>query len=74
MEVKIGVQNTSREITIDSDQTQEDIEAAVKSAFESSGSLRLADAKGSIVLVPGPAIAYVEIGAARKGGVGFGMQ
>lgn len=74
MEVKIGVQNTSREITIDSEQKQEEIEAAVTSAFTGSGPLRLVDAKGSVVLVPADALAYVEIGAPRKGGVGFGMQ
>lgn len=73
MEVKIGVQNTSREITIDSEQSPEEIEAAVTSAFGGSGQLRLVDTKGSVVLVPAQALAYVEIGAPRKGGVGFGM-
>ncbi|WP_040155710.1 DUF3107 domain-containing protein [Mobilicoccus massiliensis] len=73
MEVKIGVQNTSREITLDSDQSPEEIETAVTSAFQSSGPLRLVDSKGSIVLVPSGALAYVEIGSPRKGGVGFGM-
>ncbi|MDO5627410.1 MAG: DUF3107 domain-containing protein [Mobilicoccus sp.] len=77
MEVKIGVQNTSREITLESDQSPEDVEAAVRSALESAsqaGTLRLEDSKGSVVIVPAASLAYVEIGAARKGGVGFGMQ
>lgn len=73
MEVKIGVQNTSREITLDSEQSQEEIEGAVSAAFQGASPLRLVDSKGSVVLVPSSALAYVEIGAPRRGGVGFGM-
>ena len=73
VEVKIGVQNTSREITLDSEQSPEEIEAAVTAACSNAGPLRLVDAKGSVVLVPASALAYVEIGAPRKGGVGFGV-
>jgi len=74
VEVKIGVQNTSREITLESEQSPEEIEVAVSASFENSTPLRLVDHKGSIVLVPSSALAYVEIGAPRRGGVGFGMQ
>ncbi|GAB48409.1 DUF3107 domain-containing protein [Mobilicoccus pelagius] len=73
MEVKIGVQNTSREITIESDESPEEIESTVTAAFTNSTPLRLVDSKGSVVLVPSAALAYVEIGAPRRGGVGFGM-
>lgn len=73
MEVKIGVQHTSRELTLDTDQTPEEIESAVTASFDGTTPLRLVDSKGSVVLVPASALAYVEIGAPRKGGVGFGM-
>lgn len=73
MDIRIGVQQCSRELALDSEQTPEEIEAAVAAAAQPGGVLRLVDAKGAIVIVPGSTIGYVEIGAARKGGVGFGM-
>ncbi len=71
MEVKIGVLHSTRELTIESDQTPEAIEEAVTAA-NTAGILRLDDAKGSRILVPAANLAYVEIGAVRRGGVGFG--
>lgn len=73
MEIRIGVLHNSREIALDSDQSPEDVEAAVTKSLSASEPLRLVDRKGSVVIVPGGSLAYVEIGAARKGGVGFGQ-
>ncbi len=73
MEVKIGVLHTSREIALDSDDSPEEVEAAVVESIAAGSALRLVDRKGSVVLVPSATIGYVEIGAARKGGVGFGQ-
>ena len=67
------MQHCSRELTLESEQTPEEIEAAVTKATASNEILRLTDAKGAVVCVNGGAIGYVEIGAPRKGGVGFGM-
>ncbi len=71
MEVKIGVLHSTRELTIESNQTPEAIGQAVAAAG-AEGILRLDDVKGSQILVPAANLAYVEIGAARRGGVGFG--
>lgn len=71
MEVKIGVLHSTRELTIESDQTPEAIEQAVV-ASSAEGIFRLDDVKGSRILVPAANLAYVEIGATRRGGVGFG--
>ena len=72
MEIRIGVQHCSRELTLESDQAPEDIEKEVAKATSAGSMLRLTDAKGAVVCVAGSAIGYVEIGAPRKGGVGFG--
>ena len=72
MEIRIGVQNCTREITLESEQTPEEVEAATTAAVEAGSMLRLEDSKGAVVLVPGGTIGYVEIGATRRGGVGFG--
>lgn len=70
MEVKIGVQQASREVVIDCTETAEQIEAKVAEAI-SGGLLSLTDAKGRHALVPGDKIAYVEIGSGVTGQVGF---
>jgi hypothetical protein len=72
MEVKIGVQNASRELVFDSDQSTDDIEKAVSDALSSErGLLALTDTKGRRVLVPTDKMAYVEIGSPTIGQVGF---
>lgn len=72
MEIKIGVQDTVREVSLDSNDTSEDVIAAVEAALASGGVLKLVDERGRTVIVPGAKIAYVEVGANTKGRVGFG--
>ena len=72
MEVKIGVQNVNRELVIDSDQSGEDIEAAVAKALSGDDRiLSLTDNKGRKVLVPTDKLAYIELGSPTIGQVGF---
>lgn len=72
MEVKIGVQDSAREVTLDSDETPEAIKAAVTAAITEGGLLSLTDDRGRTVIVNAAKIAYVEIGAATSRRVGFG--
>ena len=74
MEVKIGVQNTAREIALESAQSPEDISAAVRAAIADGGLLSLEDDKGRQILVPSDRIAYVEISPASARRVGFGAS
>jgi hypothetical protein len=71
MEVKIGVVNASRELTIDTALEASDVEEQVKSALSAGGVLSLADAKGRRVVVPVEKLAYVEITTSSVGQVGF---
>ncbi len=72
MEVKIGVQNASRELVLESAESASDVEKAVSAALgDQSGVLTLTDAKGRTVLVPADKLAYVEIGSANPSQVGF---
>ncbi|WP_445258229.1 DUF3107 domain-containing protein [Nocardioides aurantiacus] len=71
MEVKIGVQNVAREITIDTTLDSEAVEAAVAAALADGGVLSLTDAKGRRVVVPGTTLAYVDISTSVSGTVGF---
>ncbi len=73
MEVKIGVQHAPREIVIESEQSNEEIEKAVSAALDGSQKLlSLTDERGRKILVPAERLAYVEIGEPAKHKVGFG--
>lgn len=71
MEVKIGVQHSPRELTVDTDETPESIEKLVADAVSTDGVVTLTDSKGRKVVVPAQKIAYVEIGGGVQGTVGF---
>ena len=71
MEVKIGVQNAARELTIDTTLDADGVEKAVADALKDGGVLALADAKGRRVVVPGDKLAYVDISTSVTGQVGF---
>jgi hypothetical protein len=72
VEVKVGVADTARELTINSTQTPEEVESLVSDALKgTSGSLTLVDDKGRRYVVPSARVAYVEIGSADSRKVGF---
>ena len=71
MEVKIGVQNASRELTVEVEESTEDLERMIGEAVASDGVLALSDTKGRRVIVPVAKLAYVEIGHGVAGQVGF---
>ena len=71
MEVKIGVQNASRELTIDTTLDADGVQKAVAAALKDGGVLALSDAKGRRVVIPGDKLAYVDISTSVTGQVGF---
>ena len=71
MEVKIGVQNASRELVVETAESLENVEKQVTEAVSAGGVLALTDAKGRRILVPAERISYVEIGGGVMGQVGF---
>jgi hypothetical protein len=73
VEVKIGVQFASRELTIETGKSADDIEQTLRAALsDDDGVLVLVDDKGRRVLVPTEKLAYVEVGEAETRRVGFG--
>lgn len=72
MDVTIGVQNVSREISLDTEMSADEVRAAVHTAM-AGGVLSLTDTKGREVLVAGSTIGWVQIGNPDKGRVGFGL-
>ncbi|MBK6886002.1 MAG: DUF3107 domain-containing protein [Tetrasphaera sp.] len=72
MDVKIGIANVAREISIEPEMTNLQVEEAVAQAVADGTPLRLEDAKGRVVLIPAAAIGFVDIGESMKSRVGFG--
>ena len=72
MEIRIGLQNTARELAFESKQSTSEIEKSIEGALSSGAKqLKLTDEKGRVFIVPVDALAYVEIGAEEARRVGF---
>ena len=72
MEVKIGVQNTNRELVLDSSESSDDVQKAVTASLGGETKvLVLSDSKGRKIIVPSDKLAYVEIGTSTIGQVGY---
>jgi hypothetical protein len=74
VEIKIGVQNASREIALESTQSRDEVEKAVTAALADGSVLSLSDDRGRLFVVPGAQIAYVELGEPVERRVGFGTS
>ncbi|GHS84950.1 DUF3107 domain-containing protein [Cellulomonas hominis] len=72
MDITIGVQHMPRELVVESDQTSEEVAAAVAAALDGKPALELVDVRGRHIIIPSASIGYVEIGSETKGRVGFG--
>jgi hypothetical protein len=75
VEIKIGVVDSPRELTIVSRQSADEIESLVADAMKNTETvLALTDEKGRRLLVPSERLAYVEIGPSEAPRVGFGVS
>jgi hypothetical protein len=72
VDIRIGIFNTPREISFETNQPATEVEETVAAALAGqTGYLKLTDAKGSLFIVPTSAVAYVEIGTEESRRVGF---
>ena len=73
MEVRIGVKGAPRELSIESAQSADEIEAIVAKALkDGAATVTLVDEKGRRVMVATDKLAYLEIAEADSRRVGFG--
>ncbi|WP_019875718.1 DUF3107 domain-containing protein [Sporichthya polymorpha] len=73
MEIKVGVQHSPRELTVESPLGADELESVIHSALSNpDGVLTLVDERGRKVVVPTSKVAYVEIGEPETRRVGFG--
>ncbi|MGB6162940.1 MAG: DUF3107 domain-containing protein [Pseudonocardiaceae bacterium] len=74
MEIKIGVADSPRELTVSTADSPDQVEALVAEAMRNTqGMLTLVDDKGRRYIVPITRIAYIEIGPADSRRVGFAV-
>ncbi|KSU67058.1 MULTISPECIES: DUF3107 domain-containing protein [Micrococcaceae] len=71
MEIRIGIQNVAREVVLESELSNSEVNDLVSKAIADGTSLALKDPKGREVLIPAAGIAYVEIGPEEVRRVGF---
>lgn len=72
MDVRIGIQNSPRELAFESSQSAEEVQTQIAAALAGDAkSLKFTDAKGAVFIVPAAALAYVEIGSEESRRIGF---
>ena len=72
MEIKIGMQDVPREITLQTAESAAVIEQRLADAIAEDGMLRLTTEAGGLILVPASVIAYIDLGQEHVRQVGFG--
>lgn len=73
MEVKIGVQHVTRELSVATESTPEDVLKALETAMKDDAVFTLTDTKGRTVAVPAAKVAYVDFTSDLGRKVGFGL-
>lgn len=73
MEIKIGVQNIGRELSVETDQSADEIESALNEALAANKPLVINAQKGRRVVLVASQIGYLDFGPEHQRAVGFGF-
>ena len=73
MEVKIGVQNAARELSVETDADPDAVLELLQQALKDDAVFSLTDEKGRTVAVPADKVAYLYFTADTGRKVGFGL-
>ncbi|EFQ82828.1 hypothetical protein HMPREF0063_12037 [Aeromicrobium marinum DSM 15272] len=73
MEVKIGVQNAARELSVETESTADEVLEALNAALSAESVFSISDAKGRTVAVPADKVAYLYFTSDTGRPVGFGL-
>ncbi|MGB4137818.1 MAG: DUF3107 domain-containing protein [Microbacterium sp.] len=72
MEIRIGIVNTGRELSFETNSSADEVRAQITGALEQGTThLSLSDVKGNSYIVPTSNLAYVELGTEESRRVGF---
>ena len=72
MEIRIGITNTGRELSFDTNEPAAAVKKSIATALDNGAThISFADSKGNSYIVPTAALAYVELGSEESRRVGF---
>ena len=72
MDISIGIANSPRELSFETEQTAAQVQETVTKALESGAKFfSLTDSKGRVFVVPTDTFTYMEIGSDQARKVGF---
>jgi len=72
VDISIGIANSPRELSFESEQTAAEVQGVVTSALESGAKFfTLSDAKGRVFVIPTETFTYMEVGSETSRKVGF---
>jgi hypothetical protein len=74
VEVRIGITDSPRELTIELTNTADDIETTVARALHEGSHIAFTDEKGRRLIVPAAKVGFVEVSARSERKVGFGTN
>lgn len=72
MEIRIGIANTPRELSFESNQSADAVKETVTKALDSDVAyVTFSDVKGNTYIVPTAGITFIEVGTEESRRVGF---
>lgn len=72
MDISIGIANSPRELSFETEQSAAEVQKIVTTALESDAKyFSLSDSKGRVFVVPTASFTYIEVGSETSRRVGF---
>jgi len=72
VEIRIGIANTGRELTFETNEPAAEVKKSVSAALDAAAThVSFVDIKGNSYIVPTAGMAYIEIGTEESRRVGF---
>lgn len=72
MEIRIGIANTGRELSFETNEPAADVKTAIAAALDKGAThVTFSDVKGNSYVVPTAGLAYIELGTEESRRVGF---
>ena len=72
MEIRIGIANSGRELSFETNESSDAVKRSVATALDDSATyVTFVDVKGNSYVVPTVSLAYIEIGTEESRRIGF---
>lgn len=72
MDVRIGISDVAREVTLRTESSADDLVELLSAAVANNALFEVTDAQGRRVVVPAAKVAYLDLGSSDIRAVGFG--